>query len=403
MRNILLALLTLVFLGCASDDSSNGNSSGVASLVVDVGQFELDGVTINWTVSGGAGDVLYRIVLNDVVLEEAYSGTTYTFESPENQKVHLGVIYAISENGDDTFAEFRFNTHDSKIWYGDLNIQGQYLLDNINPNLEVVTGRLSIYESAEDLSNLSSLEGIKELRISSDIINDISALQNLSYFLTDTGVGEIYINMPNLTDAGALSNISSKVSILTLINANSLQDLTGFGVADGGMLKMRYSDISSFSGFSNATRVRNLSLYGLPNLTSLDGLNLFDEMGLVKLHVMNNLSSLDGLNQVTNIGEFWILNLPSIVDLQGLDNLAVIGDAFRIEYCDQLESLDGATLMSSTDSNPFIGIYSNQSLTDFCGLSNLLINLDGAADLWISNNAYNPSYSMIVSPTECRQ
>ena len=404
MKKIILLFLVVSLLGCSSDDSENGNSSGPANLVVNVGPFEMEGVTISWTLSGGGGDVLYRIVLNDIVLEEAYAGTSYTFEAPENRKVHTGVVYAISESGDDTFAEFRFNTHESEIWYGDLSIQGQYLLDNINPNLKLVTGRLYISGGAQDLSNLSSLEGIQELRISSDIITNLDGLQSLSFFLTETGLGEIYINLPNLTDASGLSNISSKVSILTLINADLLQDLSGFGVADGGMLKLRYSEVSSLNGFSNATRMRNLSIIDCDNLTSLEGLNLFDEMGLVKLHYNDNLTSLEGLNQVTNIGELWIQYLPSITDLQGLDNFSVMGDTFRVEDCDQLQSLDGTALMSSTVIDPFIRVYGNQSLTDFCGLTNLFTNLDpNEVSLNIFNNAYNPNYSMIVSPTECSQ
>lgn len=393
MKKILL-LIGLVFGISCSNDDNNGSK-----LTITVEPINSLDVTISWSLEGGDGQTLYRIVFNDETIEDGYNGNQYTFSDIQNDTNYSGVVFAISENGDDTFANFNFTTK-GDVWYGDLYIGSPYEADNFN--FRVVTGVLNI-TLVEDMTKFTSLEQVGDIVLSRLPITSLSALGNISSFTNRFGTIAIN-NCPNLNDVTALSNLASSMSGIIIRDAPSLDNLNGLGMVNGGSLVLENTNISSLQVLNNVTQLNRLRLVDVPNITSLTELNIAGEMVDLTLSRLN-LSNLNGLNSVVSIEHFEISSLEGISNLDGLDSWNSV-HSINIFGCGQLSTLDGANLSSAfhlNDTRPRLWIRHNVNLTDLCGFKALAQDVDYGNFYHVNSNAYNPTEIQLESETECRQ
>ncbi len=139
-----------------------------------------------------------------------------------------------------------------------------------------------------------------------------------------------------------------------------------------------------------STDITNLG--PLLRLTEIDGhLALYDNRFLSSLHGLHNLTKVSG--------QFHLVRTNALTSLQGLDRLTSSGTLY-IYSNRELETLNGLnSLTQLTDVR--IGQTPNEAapnpkLSDYCALQTVYSN--GSVQLSvISNNAFNPSSSEIIS------
>ncbi|MGV6832732.1 MAG: hypothetical protein ACWA5P_14365 [bacterium] len=149
------------------------------------------------------------------------------------------------------------------------------------------------------------------------------------------------------------------------------------------------------------------NLNGLQNITKADGIVISTNNLLVDLSGLEGLEQLDGDGSIQDIIIYRNENLQS---LNGLDNIEFIGSAnsfgtalINIQGNNSLNNLDALQNLQNVYGNIYIGFTNqsgvvtdgNSSLTDYCGLSNVLAN--GVYEtVIIDNNAYNPTVQDII-------
>ncbi|MEL6810636.1 MAG: hypothetical protein AAFP76_04830 [Bacteroidota bacterium] len=447
MKKIALFCIVLFSISCSNDDQDT------AALTVTVQPIESLQVTINWTFTGGNGQTLYRVLLNDVVYEEAFSGTQYTFEI-QNETAYNGVIYAISENGDETFATFNFTTVGSEIWYGDAKIFLGFQSENYP--YRIVTGTFTITGDWNHISDLAGLEEVGNLHIRN--VQNTTNLNGLSHlrFYNDN-FGRIRIEECNdLTDVSAITQLKPFTGTIYLSENLSLNNLNGLSVVNNGNVTIIDMPLTDLSTLQTGTILNVLDLTGLPNLTSLNGLqnvqqitksitlnnlpitnldglgNLssYGQLRLISLANLNslealqgatmleaplslidlpNLTSLDGLEGVRNIKtSLSLTQIPNLTDINALLNVETFRATkssstfsrfnFNIGNCNSLQNLDAFQNVRYVGENPTreqfgLTIIQNDQLSNFCGFRNYVNSIPtGAIFLWsIYGNLYNPT------------
>ncbi|MEZ4796343.1 MAG: hypothetical protein R2785_04140 [Flavobacteriaceae bacterium] len=152
------------------------------------------------------------------------------------------------------------------------------------------------------------------------------------------------------------------------------------------------------------------------NLLSLNGLRL-ERLATLEIYKtsLRNLNGLESLVEISNYGDYNHLIIsenPMLENLNGLNNLVKIGTdgqytTIDIRWNPMLENLDGLSglihiegnLAASTYGCPDGGIVcGNNSLVNFCGLTNLVatgFNVE-YGDIF-QGNAYNPTVQDIIN------
>jgi len=394
MKKVIFLFVILLFVSCSKDDSP--------SLTINIVSVTPPNATISWTFNGADGQTRYRIFLDGELIEDAYSGNQYTFENIFNEIVYNGTVFAISENGDETFEDFSFSTQGSDIWYGDYRVGSQADINGFD--YAEITGTLVVWaDDITDLTGMSSLARIGGL----DIIgaNALTSLDGISNVTFGPGYGGIVLrDCPNLSDVSGIANLASITVSLRLQDLPLLNNLNGVGITNDGSLYILDISLSSLDHFQEITRLKRLQLEGLPNLTTLSPLNLSGDMIYVNLRDLPNLTNLNGLNSVAVIDVLDLYDL-GIPDLEGLDSLTSVHDV-DIDDCNQLTNLDGTILSNAFEIDnrrPRLRIRHNDVLTDFCGFTALANSVDYGNFYQMGGNAYNPTEAQMESSTECSQ
>lgn len=368
MKKILLLLSVVILLfGCSSEDDNNNNSN----LEITVDPFTASGVTIHWTYSG-TGNVVYRILFEGEIIEEAYTGTQYTFPitQPGNYE---GIVFAISQNNEETFESFSFSTSGSNIWFGDLTISTEEEYQDFN--YSIVTGKLSIRNLGDhDLSNISSLTSVKGISIRDSQINSLHGLENIEEF---GYYGLKIINNDNLSSICCLNGIQNIDSDGILIVDNDiLTSIEGFPALQSinNLKLMNNPELSDLSGFSGLESINDLFyLENVPSLETLNDLGNLHSIGTFRI-MPNSVTHLTGLNSVLFIENLIIDNNDALisVNLSGVERMSGI----YINGNEQLQTFELPNLNQLEGGSIYVN--NNASLTqiDFGNPSLVNSNLD---------------------------
>jgi len=246
-------------------------------------------------------------------------------------------------------------------------------------NLQRVEEDFSISgEEVTDLDAFACLAEVDSLRLGDmPLLTDASGLASLrSAWLVSvsrTGLTELPTFSPEFMGVETLG-VNENPSIINLDAASSWPGLDGLSVrvTDNEAL----SDISGLAGPLGTTPgffMVNVSILGLPSLTSLEGLSVPDNTWLV----LDDLPLITGLEPLAGIDYISILQIsgmPLVTSLAGLDTL---GGAFVIEIGDcRSESVGMAGLSDLTGLSglKMVGVLSLANNTS-------LVSLDGAGAL----------------------
>lgn len=248
-----------------------------------------------------------------------------------------------------------------------VRVKGKLLINNC-PNLQSLSGldnlervddimslyALSSVTSAEGLGNLKRISG--KLHIRNSPINTLAQMTNLEY------VGGLWIDQ---------------------IDISSIEGLEEWGSGD-----IRIQDcpnLSSIEGIiPNTPYQSEIKLFNLPNLTSLSGLEVFDQLGGL---VIDNtgITNLEGLENIESINfeGFQISNNANLISFDGLEQLASSLSIFIISNNDALNSLEGLPPFTSKG----IEIVNNDNITSLTGLEPLTFEFSWYQGLKIEDNA----------------
>lgn len=323
------------------------------------------------------------------------------------------------------------------------NVERVESLQIINhPNLTSISG-LSGIETVNDTlrirfaPQLASLDGFQSLkRVNAPFnlnevgIENLNGLQNLNH------IGSLFFyRLDNLTSAvewNQLLEIETDLKIencalVTEINVPNLLHVpiifvgsnpsllqVNFGQLTSNMESVSIGgapDMQTLQGFENVPLMGELYLNNLESLQDLTGFSgLTVVTGNLVLNNLDALTSFHGFENVTSVAmdyngnaseytEFFITKMDGINSLDGLEQLQSLGQ-IRLENNSNLVSLSGTNLQSTVPIGCRMYIENNNSLSDYCGFTNFVnqVNINAAL---IVDNAYNPTITQIGSSSNC--
>jgi hypothetical protein len=183
--------------------------------------------------------------------------------------------------------------------------------------------------------------------------------------------------------------IRSNLSLTTLNGLNNLQTISG-------VFNVQITRITNFQGIASLSYIKSLGILQNPNLVNLTGLeNITTIPGFVSIWTNTILNSLNGLNNLQHTGENFSIQLNnSLINLEGLNSFVSINPNydFIISLNDSLQNLNGLEQLNILNE---IIVMNNNTLKDFCALSNLIIN-GNYNNYSVMNNQYNPTEQDII-------
>ena len=299
------------------------------------------------------------------------SGQTSTILLPsENNKSNI-------ENIKDNNNYYPFMSGDDSIFEGTIEIWRQYQIDHFNPNIKYVKGVMFIVEN----------EGI---------ITDLHGLANLK------GIdGGLNIQMTTgLKDLSGLDNLQELGAIILMDNSGleSIESLSKIDFMYGVEIEYN-SNLRSLKGLHNVREImRPLYIVMNPRLKDLNGLNNLEHVDMdIVIDGNDSLNSLKGLENLTHVDIICIIDNKRLSNLEGLRNINRIVYFIELGGSPRLKSLEGLNNLNFVGDLILIGenkggeAIPNDSLSDFCAISELVLSKD-EGKVHISNNRYNPSY-----------
>ena len=168
--------------------------------------------------------------------------------------------------------------------------------------------------SISDISVLSGLTNLKALVLTDNNISDISALANLSK-LENLDLGG---NM--ISDISALANLSNLERLY--LEGNAISNLNEIsGLVNLKVLKLHYNGISDISSLRSLTNLTLLELYNnqISDISALSGLTNLKRLGLIN----NQIRDISALSNLTNLTELF-LSGNRIDDISALSGLSAL-------------------------------------------------------------------------------
>jgi hypothetical protein len=215
--------------------------------------------------------------------------------------------------------------------------------------------------------------------------------------VTQQQVDDFAIQYPNCTELQSRLRIGSSTTTSDITNLNGLSQITKIGEPVGIAGSLSIFDIpnlTSLQGLSNLEYIGgdfSLNNLGISNLTGLEKLEeVRDGFSIVQ---NENLSSLQGVNSLISVGGLWIKENNSLENLIGIETLEIINGSSYLQIAENpsLESLEGLNnvvninrfyitnnpnlenldALSNVEDLGGIFLHSNESLVSIQGLSNV--------------------------------
>ncbi|MAZ72698.1 MAG: hypothetical protein CMC70_06090 [Flavobacteriaceae bacterium] len=288
-----------------------------------------------------------------------------------------------------------------------------------------ITGKLRIYSYGNtphitDLSPLYSIKKVGSLTIDHNL--ELTSLDGLNIIDTPRLV---IIDNAALENIDALSTITTPITAMNISYNEELQDLDGLSgltQLDAEIIALELRDnpsLTNIDGLSNVTSIKGRveisyndllqNLNGFENVVSLDGpLDINNNTSLTTINGFSNVERLENLKIIYNPELIIIDDLQSlrtvdksisifsngpITSLSALSSLETVGESFLLLFSNDLQTLDGLENLVAVRS---IDIGSNELLSDFCALENLIANGTKLEEYFVQGNAYNPTQQDIL-------
>ena len=221
----------------------------------------------------------------------------------------------------------------------------------------------------QDISALSCMPNLKDLKLGNNSISDISALSSLTNLtalvLTDNNISDIsplanLSKLENLDLGGnTISDISPLANLSNLerlyLEGNAISNLNEIsGLVNLKVLKLHYNGISDISPLRSLTNLTLLELYNnqISDISALSGLTNLKRLGLS----YNQIRDISALSNLTNLTELFLTSnriddLSALSGLFALENLSL--DQNQIS---DISALSGLTNLKYLDlkNNPIV-------------------------------------------------
>ncbi|SDI40303.1 fibronectin type III domain-containing protein [Winogradskyella thalassocola] len=410
--------------------------------------------SIEWTESIDPEDrpITYNIYLDNALIEEETTTLNQTFESLKGLTDYSGSVEAVDEQGKTTTVLFSFTT-DLKVYDDDLLLSNQSMVENFgNDGYNEINGNLnigSIGENLTDVSDLSLLETIYSVKgnlsIRHTICTNFSGLQNIDLeydyakltiedndqllncegLNSITAANQVYIsdndNLLNLNGLSSLSSVTNYFWVVYNPNLNSLEALENLTFVPQTLSITNNDSLTTLLGLEGVTATGELRIIDNNNLLNLEGLNnLSSSNSSVIITDNNTLQNLNGLSSLQEAISLHVTGNPLITSLNGLENLTDLNHTLEISDNTGLTTLNGIENITFSDNQAnyhaliisgntnitnldplqnftfnrgLINIHFNSLLSDLCGLTTLISEIDDFMNGYnfATNNAYNPS------------
>jgi len=400
------------------------------------------------------GSIKYKVYLNDELKVET-NQQEFTFESLKGLNFYNGYVEAIDEDGKVRVSNFSFTT-EIKIYNSDLFLENQAEVDDFGlEGFNLIEGNLVI-GSLNSLNDISSLEGLHDVQsvqgnvyIRNTACQNLMGLHNISqlnqfveliivnnrYLERVDGLNSIenvyriYIETnEKLLNLDGLSNLKSATKSIGIVNNQSLNSIIGLAnVSILGEIQILNNDsLTSLIGLEGVNSIsREVHIYKNKNLQTIQGLDNLIYAGELIISDNESLTNLNNLSNLEGGVSIRIINNDQLLSLSGLEKLKAINHTMIIANNDNLETLSGIENVLFTDNNanyhalgisgnpkitnldPLenytfnkgpISIFDNSTLTDFCGLTKIINEIEEFTNYYnfATNNAYNPSMQDIL-------
>jgi len=261
-----------------------------------------------------------------------------------------------------------------------------------------------------DLTPLSNITSVHTLSISNNPL--LSNLNGLNYITHIDGYNEgspyalVIDNNMVLIDVSSLMNMSNSgyMEGLLIINnplLTSLNGLQGFNNSLAGITCSNNDSLINLEGLNNITDTDDFTIYDNDSLLNLNGLDSFEAGGIL---ISNNLSfqNLIGITNSYQSGRFALYNNPSLSSLQGIEQILIF-TGITLEGNNSLTDISAISSVSNINIFNCIRIKDNSSLSychieEICSImdnyynsasSNCIIENNGADCGSVAEVAYN--------------
>jgi len=223
---------------------------------------------------------------------------------------------------------------------------------NFRGYLEVNGNDISNLDSLHLLTQIHSLTiglGYNTSTLVNPLLTSLSGLENLKKL----GFHLILGNNQSLTNISALINVDSIEVDLYISNnpyITNLDSLNGIEYIGGSLLLSNLDSLSDIPDF--------------PNLKSIGN--------GVGLGYLNKFVTLDHFNNLETVNDITIYNMPNLTTISGFEKLKKVSRTFLVRYNPVLDTISGFEMLDSICQN--LEIYENPNLAICCGLGPLATN-----------------------------
>jgi hypothetical protein len=226
---------------------------------------------------------------------------------------------------------------------GCTTVEGELRIDaflgmDLSPlaSLRQVGGALDIRSGEFEVASLHGLESLEQVGMLaiSGLTGDLTPLRNLrSVHSADTNGARIeLVDCDGLTDLRGLENVSNWQD-LTLDGLDQLESLDGLSVRryEHRLFGLDLPQLRDLSALAATPDIDGIYLWNT-GIENFDGIN-FWTLGYLNLEDNAALTSLDGLDSLSSVGELVINNndslrqLPELPHLQGISSIMIINNA----------------------------------------------------------------------------
>jgi len=207
-------------------------------------------------------------------------------------------------------------------------------------------------------------------------------------FSTQAEIDSFPANYPGCTEIGG----DLRIEGADISNLDSLYPITSI---EQELFINRCDILSDISGIGNLQNVIDITIYGNPILTNLNGLDgIVAISGSLSIYGNDNISDISALRNISEIGvSLRISDTKGIQNLNDIENIKKIGGALSIHDNIDLINLSG---IENIDSLSSILIEGNPSLKNIDALSNLKY-LDVDAYIYYNDSLVNIHLNDLVN------
>jgi hypothetical protein len=357
--------------------------------------------------------------------------TTRVFSFTTQIKIYDDDLLLDNQPSVETFGEGGYNQIDGSLRIGSLNINLTDVVD-LSPlaSISTVNGDISIRNTI--CTNFIGLENINITNEYAKLtIENNDELLNLNGLNSISQVHEVYIAdndaLLNLNGLSSLNSVTNYLWIVFNPNLNSISGIQNLNSVSNTLDISNNDSLSTLGGLENITSVGQLSIIDNDILETLNGLNNLSSctssLNIADNDSLQNLSHLTGLTYSASLR---ITDNPLLNNLTGLENLTNVNHTLEIARNSGLTELNGIQNIVFSDNqanyhaliiweninitnlNPLsnytfnrglIRVNFNTQLTDLCGLTTLITEIDDFINDYnfASNNGYNPSEADILN------